>query len=167
MWWCYLHLLGGIYGSDSLLCNHELMKHCQSPVSLSITLIPTGRIFLWWFSITRFLGPQCSHIKFTASLSSQAVAVAVMRRGTRILGTGTTGGSTRSRFAASLRGFYGRGALRGCLTITSSFFTSWHNNSQGEQRTEVFKRIPVYFMNCLKGLWFQIKYSFLPLCKLL
>ena len=46
-----------------------------------------------------------------------------------------TGGRTRSRFAASLRGFYGRGALRGCLTITSSFFTSWHNNSQGEQRS--------------------------------
>ena len=132
MWWCYLHLLGGIFGSDS-----RKMNLCQSPVSLSSTLIHTGRIFSWWFSIARFLGPQCSHMDSTPNLHHhcQAVAVAVMRRGTRILGTGTTGGTTRSRFAASLRGFYGRGALRGCLTITSSFFTSWHNNSQGEQRS--------------------------------
>ena len=107
------------------------MKHCQLPWFI------LAEFFSWWFSIARFLGPQCSHMDLTPNLhhDCQAVAVAVMRRGTRILGTGTTGGSTRSRFAASLRGFYGRGALRGCLTITSSFFTSWHNNSQGEQRS--------------------------------
>ena len=134
VWWCYLHLLGGIFGSDSLheksLTNHEQMKHCQLPWFI------LAEFFSWWFSIARFLGPQCSQMDSTPNLHHhcQAVAVAVMRRGTRILGTGTTGG-TRSRFAASLRGFYGRGALRGCLTITSSFFTSWHNNSQGEQRS--------------------------------
>ena len=108
------------------------MKHCQLPWFI------LAEFFSWWFSIARFLGPQCSQMDSTPNLHHhcQAVAVAVMRRGTtRILGTGTTGGSTRSRFAASLRGFYGRGALRGCLTITSSFFTSWHNNSQGEQRS--------------------------------